>query len=457
MFDKLRSNMRDWRPSAKALAGLAKVGGSGKDSPKAVAANQAALKALIIDCGVLLTERGEPNSVALASKALARYQALPSQLRLAFFEQLAALFDPDPGEVLIMAERFAVNRDPKNLIQLSKAAEPPRQELLRRLNRAPGGAATLVHMREHLLQLLPANPQLAAVDADFAHLLSSWFNPGFLQLRRLDWHSPAYLLEQLMTHEAVHEIDGWGDLRRRLMPDRRCFSFFHPMLPDEPLIFVEVALTDLMPDNISPLIDPKSTPLEQEKKFKVAVFYSISNCQPGLRGVNLGNFLIKRVAQELHVEYAQIKTFCTLSPLPGFAAWLKQTSDSTWQSDRLSAKQQSAVKELAVQMKRLVEDSGDMQSIASKAALQRLAGFYLLHTNSSVEATNCHDPVARFHLNNGALLERVNPGADLSRKGLKQSHGVMVNYLYDLAQIEENHTQFIAGRVAASRRVLSLF
>ena len=209
-------------------------------------------------------------------------------------------------------------------MHLTAVAEPPRQELLRRLNRAPGGTALIVQMRRQLLRMLPQHPHLAAVEADFFHLLSSWFNPGFLEMQQVDWNSPAQLLEQIIQHEAVHAIDGWDDLRRRLQPDRRCFAFFHPQLPAEPLIFVEIALVPEMPAAIAPLIEKAAQPVEA-RRYKVATFYSISNCQPGLRGVSLGNFLIKRVAEQLHAEFPSIRTFCTLSPMPGFTRWLERS------------------------------------------------------------------------------------------------------------------------------------
>jgi malonyl-CoA decarboxylase len=225
--------------------------------------------------------------------------------------------------VLAAARAYAEAPSAEALIRLTRLAEPPRQELFRRLNGAPGGTAAIVRLRHALLERLPRQPQLSAVEADLLHLLSSWFNPGFLEMRKVDWNSPAQLLEQIIRQEAVHEIDGWDDLRRRLQPDRRCFAFFHPQLPDEPLIFVEVALVPEMAGSIAPLIDKRSPPLPPEQ-FKVAVFYSISNCQPGLRGVSLGNFLIKRVAEQLKRELPQLRTFCTLSPIPGLLAWLQQ-------------------------------------------------------------------------------------------------------------------------------------
>src|SRR6185295_19599057 len=218
-----------------------------------------------------------------------------------FFERLSRDYSPDPETVLQSARAYAGDPSAPNLLRLTQVAEPPRQELLRRINRSPGGTASIVAMRRALLARLAKQPELQAVEADFLHLLSSWFNPGFLQLQRVDWNSPAQLLEQIIQHEAVHEIDGWDDLRRRLQPDRRCFAFFHPQLPDEPLIFVEVALVPEMPSAIAPLIDKRAQPLAADK-FRAAAFYSISNCEPGLRGVSLGNFLIKQVAEQLQGE-----------------------------------------------------------------------------------------------------------------------------------------------------------
>jgi malonyl-CoA decarboxylase len=276
-------------------------------------------------------------------------------------------------------------------------------------------------------------------------------------MERVDWNSPAQLLEQIIRHEAVHEIDGWDDLRRRLQPDRRCFAFFHPQLPDEPLIFVEVALVPEMPAAIAPLIDKRAQPLAPDQ-FKVAAFYSISNCQPGLRGVSLGNFLIKRVAEQLQRELPQLKRFCTLSPIPGFAKWLLNPPELP------EGLRKGTAERLAEARERLLAATGGelgvlgnlalLQSLGDddQEALSRLCAAYLtLHS-----ATPHGDAVARFHLDNGARLERLNPQGDLSRKGLKQSFGMMVNYLYDLQKIEASHEQFIHGEVAHSRAVASL-
>jgi malonyl-CoA decarboxylase len=349
--------------------------------------------------------------------------------------------------VLHAAQAYAAQPTADHLIELTRVAEPPRQELLRRINRSPGGTSALVGMRRTLLPKLNGNPELRALEADLLHLLSSWFNPGFLQLKRVDWNSPAQLLEQIIRHEAVHAIDGWDDLRRRLQPDRRCFAFFHPQLPDEPLIFVEVALLPQMPEAIAPLID-KASPALPPSQFKVAAFYSISNCQPGLRGVSLGNFLIKRVAEELQRELPQLKTFCTLSPIPGFSAWLAKTSDFA----ALPGIKRALVERAAAARTRLGDPAKiDLDALDNddREALLTLAAVYLVYQSP----TPAGDPVARFHLDNGARLERLNPGGDLSRKGLKQSHGLMVNYLYDLGRVEACHQAFVEGEVVYSRAI----
>ena len=419
-------------------------------------------------CRRLLTERGESNSRAIASAALERWTRLDTDGMHRFFKVLAAEFDPDPGEVLRLAENYAISRSPDNLVKLAKAAEPPRQELLRRLNRADGGTAGIVQMRARLLERLRHDRSLKAVDADFQHLLSSWFNPGFLRLVQVDWRSPAALLERIIQHEAVHEIDGWGDLRRRLEPDRRCFAFFHPVLPDEPLIFVEIALLPQMPAAIAPLLDRTVPQPIDPDGFKVAAFYSISNCQPGLRGVNLGNFLIKQVAERLQHEFPKLRTFCTLSPIPGFASWLTRLPIESIGAPRMRATHRTALREALTGLRERhgadlaglmpqaapasarapADDAGDRQ------ALSALCAHYLVH-RSATDAPDA-DPVARFHLNNGARLQRINAAGDLSRKGLRQSFGMMVNYLYDLDEIETNHDKFVHGEVAAARAVLAL-
>jgi malonyl-CoA decarboxylase len=409
---------------------------------------------LVESCRSLLTERGESNSRTLATATIEHYRELSPEGRFAFFRVLGEEFGPDPQEVLRCAQRYADEQTAENLIRLSQAAEPPRQELLRRLNRVPGGTASIVRMREQLLQRLRQEPALKAVDSDFQHLLSSWFNPGFLRFVQVDWSSPAALLEQIIQHEAVHEIDGWADLRRRLEPDRRCFAFFHPVLPEEPLIFVEVALLDRMPDAIAPLLDRAVASVADTSGFKVAAFYSISNCQPGLRGINLGNFLIKQVAEHLQREFPKLRTFCTLSPVPGFAAWLSR--QQAIEAPRLRKPRLEALQQALDGVRRRKGEAREASSYdeTDQPALATLCAHYLVHVSATDSAAA--DPVARFHLNNGARLQRINPAADLSRKGLKQSYGLMVNYQYDLEEIEANHERFIGGEVSASRAVLGL-
>lgn len=298
-------------------------------------------------------------------------------------------------------------------------------------------------MREKLLGLLKSQPQLKAVDSDFQHLFASWFNRGFLQLRSIDWTTPAHILEKIIHYEAVHAINDWNELRSRLAPaDRRCFAFFHPQLSDDPLIFVEVALTRSMPDNISELLDETRAPL-RASEADTAVFYSISNCQDGLRGISFGNFLIKQVVEELRREHPALENFVTLSPAPGFAGWLKAAEDG---ND-------------ALQLARLRDylDSADWHrnaEITREAGplLQRAAAHYFLAARTC--GGRLVDPVARFHLGNGARLERLDFLGDVSARGLRESHGLMVNYLYKLDDIERNHEAYAErGEVVASPEV----
>ena len=286
----------------------------------------------------LISERGESNAVSMADEVIHNYRKLSKDQHAKFFTFLFQKLNPDPAAVMSAAQNFAAEGNARNYIKLQRVTEPPRQELFRRLNRATNGTAALVAMRRDLLQLLEKQPELTAVDFDLRHLLSSWFNPGFLKMHRVDWKSPAEVLEKLIQHEAVHAIDGWDDLRRRLQPDRRCFAFFHPQLPNEPLIFVEVALLPEIPAVITPLVDKKAETVHQTSNYKVAAFYSISNCEPGLRGVSMGNFLIKRVAEQLHAEFPSLKTFVTLSPIPGFIDWVAAGADVSGEKSSIQLK-----------------------------------------------------------------------------------------------------------------------
>ena len=417
------------------------------------------LRGVVLGCKRLLSERGENNSMAIAAALLPRLAELDGWALDAFFEHLAHDLSPDPGAVLAAAQAYARQPDAATLVPLVRVAEPPRQELLRRLNRAPGGTACILRLRRQLLQRLARQPALAALESDLLHLLTSWFNPGFLNMQRVDWDSPARLLEKIIRHEAVHAIDGWDDLRRRLQPDRRCFAFFHPQLPEEPLIFVEVALLPQMPEAIEPLIDKAAEPLPPSR-FRVAAFYGISNCEPGLRGVSLGNFLIKRVAEQLQRELPRLRTFCTLSPIPGFARWLLAGPDL---AALPGLKRGAAAALLAARQRLLARCGGDLAALqrpqahaalddGDRAALLALCSAYLLQ----VSPTPAGDPVARFHLDNGARLERVNAAGNRSAQGLEQSFGLMVNYLYDLEKVEASHEMFTHGEVARSRAVRAL-
>ena len=414
---------------------------------------------LVRACQQLLSERGEASGVSQAQATLTLYAGLSREEQLAFFQALKSEFAPDPGRVLATATAYAQTPDSQHLAALTHAAEPPRQELLRRLNRAPGGTRIIVGMRERLLDALPKDHELRQVDDDFHHLLQSWFNPGFLRIARVDWSTPATLLEQLIRHEAVHEIRGWNDLRRRLQGDRRCFAFFHPALPDEPLIFVEVALLSAMPDAIEPLINIDSEPNAQ-KEFNVAAFYSISNCQPGLRGVSLGNFLIKQVAGLLSAEFPRMKQFCTLSPIPGFREWLRQTLGSPAEAgslpDPVRHSLDNVQRTIGPLLDKSVAELREAERPRAKCTkdIERLCAAYLLGIGEPDTLTR--DAVARFHLNNGARMERLNSGGDLSDKGIKQSLGMMVNYVYDLKTIDRNHEKFVAGKTEASKQVRGL-
>ena len=405
----------------------------------------------------LLSEKGEANARGIASKFVEQFKLLDKAEQLTFFEFLAKKFSPDPIDVLQAAQQYAEKADDASLITLFKVVEPARQELLRRINRAPDGTQTVVHMRERLLEHVKTKAGLRAVDADMQHLLNSWFNPGFLELHEITWSSPALLLEKIIQHESVHAIDGWDDLRRRLQPDRRCYAFFHPQLPNEPLIFVEVALVAAISKEVGPLLDKKSESLDS-KKFKKAIFYSISNCQPGLRGVSLGNFLIKRVAEKILQEIPSVKTFCTLSPVPGFNKWLDALPGSSAldsfddKKGRVAAAIQVLFKE-GDWSKRISKGWNPASaSPEEKAALMYLCFIYLtqfVHKGGG-------DAVGKFHLSNGAKLHDINWAADLSKKGLVQSSAIMVNYLYELSAIEDNHEKFIKKEVVFSRNLNSL-
>ncbi len=373
--------------------------------------------------GALLGNRGEASGMALARDLLQTYAEGDANARRAFFDLLAQDLDIDGDAARAALDGYVARRDRDSYAAYVAATEPKRQELIRRLNQVPGGTARLVAMRADLLGMLRTAPELAPVDLDFQHLFASWFNRGFLVLRPINWETPAHLLDKIIAYEAVHAIGNWDELRARLKPaDRRCFAFFHPAMPDEPLIFVEVALTRGIAGSVDDLLSGDRAALAADEA-DTAVFYSISNCQPGLRGVSFGHSLIKQVVEDLSRALPGLKTFVTLSPVPGLAAWAQEEGVT------------------------LDPDAAD--------ALRQTTARYLLDAKAT--GGGPRDPVARFHLGNGAMLHAVHARADLSEKGRAQSGGAMVNYLYDLRRLAENHDRFAKdGTIAASTEVRAL-
>ncbi len=370
----------------------------------------------------LLGNHGEVSGGSLAALILDRYAAMEPDEKRTFFAFMTHELEIDPEQVTSTLATYQENPSKASYRAFAAACEPRRQELARRLNQIPGATGQLVGMRKDLLELIRDTPELAPLDVDLKHLFASWFNRGFLVLRPINWSSPAEILEKIIAYEAVHAIDSWDDLRRRLQPaDRRCFGFFHPAMADEPLIFVEVALTRGVPSSIQNLLaDGRDTIAADEAD--TAVFYSISNCQAGLAGISFGNSLIKQVAADLAQELPGLRTFVTLSPIPGMTKWLDQI-----EHPRPETPEQA----------------------------QALAAHYLVEAKRPDGLPL--DPVARFHLGNGAQIHAVHAEADTSENGMRQSNGAMVNYLYDLKKITRNHENFATKKtVAASSTVRSL-
>src|SRR5580658_6888320 len=403
---------------------------------------------LIEQCEELLSGRGEASGVALANEILAAYAGLTVGPRIAFFETLAKTFGHEQSR--IDAAIVAWNQAPSaaTAAELHHASEPRRLELFRRLNLAPGGTAALVRMREQLLDAMDHRDELSIIDNDFVHLFSSWFNRGFLVLRRIDWSTSAAILEKIIRYEAVHEISDWADLRRRIdPPDRRCYAFFHPALVDEPLIFVEVALTREIPGAIAPILADKREPVEPQRAT-TAVFYSITNCQRGLAGVTFGHFLIKQVVEEVSRELTRGGAFVTLSPAPNFADWLRRERANAG-SLALDEDDRTALAALdSANWWRAPELAEEVREPLLRAA----AWYYMRARNSRGLPV---DSVARFHLGNGARLERLDFLADASERALKQSYGLMVNYLYDLDYIERNHEAYAQQRTIVAANAIT--
>lgn len=371
----------------------------------------------------LIGATGEISGLTMAQQILSRYEAMDLDEKRTFFRHLAEDMAISVSEVSQALEAYRQGQSKSSYRAFMSAVEPARQELIRRLNQVPGATHSLVKMREDLLELARGDDVLQALDLDFRHLFASWFNRGFLVLRPVSWESPAQFLEKIIAYEAVHAINSWDDLRRRLEPeDRRCFAFLHPAMPEEPLIFVEVALSKGVPGSIQSLLAEDRDEIRVEDA-DTAVFYSISNCQAGLAGISFGNSLIKQVVADLSLELPSLKTFVTLSPIPGLSGWLTAEGHDE-----------------------VAEDDRQAQSLAANYLLtaKRDDGLPL-------------DPVARFHLGNGALIHKVHARADTSEKGMRQSAGTMVNYLYDPGKVTQNHEQFASAHtVAASSDIRSL-
>ena len=394
-------------------------------------------------CDALLSGRGEASGTKIAHALFNKYETLSIEEKQEFFIYFDENLDVSTEDAQAAATEYATNKSADALKKLRKACEPKRLDLLRQLNSAPGGTERLVRMREDLLRMLNDVSRLKRTDGDFEYLFSSWFNRGFLVLRPIDWTTPAHILEKVISYEAVHEISSWDDLRRRLLPeDRRCYAFFHPAMPDEPLIFVEVALTNGIATSIQTVLAEGRDGIAAEEA-SAAVFYSISNCQKGLQGVSFGNFLIKQVASDLAHDLPNLKTFVTLSPVPTFTRWLSKIAEE---------KPDGKTHEALGAVQSIEDDEGLMRIAGLKDSLTELAAHYFL--NEKRPDGLPIDPVARFHLGNGASLLQINWAGDVSTKGLKQSAGLMVNYLYNLQDVEANHEAYAQDQIVVAHRLV---
>ncbi len=373
-----------------------------------------------------------------------QFVADPHKAKAAQAQLAAALGTPDEAVAEVRYRRATVS---------------PRRRLLQRFSAFPEGIRFLVDLRADMLPYLKADKRLQALDVEMEYMFSTWFDVGFLDLRRISWDSPASLIEKLIKYEAVHDIKSWADMKNRLDSDRRCYGFFHPRMPDEPLIFVEVALMNDIASSITPLLDESAEPTDIAKAT-TAIFYSISNTQAGLRGVSFGDSLIKRVVETLHAEFPRLKTFATLSPIPGFRQWLGKNAAAMLQL--LDEKELStlgrAVGFEPPSVQHFLSATEHAMALDEKSPVRRMllrcAAQYL---GRSLDDGHPQDPVARFHLGNGARVERLNWAGDPSSKGLKQSFGLMVNYLYDLKRLDKHRGMLVQGKVPVSGDIEDLY
>ena len=380
---------------------------------------------LISLCNQLVSKNGEATLFSLAKSILEDFDSLSEEQKKTFFTKLLKQFSVDRPS-LKKALKDLDFSDEGQLRKLHKLIEPKSQELFRRLNQAPNGTSSLLKMRESLLKCIEDFPELKSLDFDFSHLFNSWFNRGFLRLERIDWTTSANVLEKIMEYEAVHDISDWQDLQNRVAAsDRRLYAFFHPALPDEPLIFIEVALMKEVPNSIMPILDLSVKPIDPHNA-NTAVFYSISNCQMALKGVSFGSFLIKQVVSEIQKEFKEIKQFVTLSPIPGLRKWAHKGNSS---HDI----------EFPDNIAKDISDCCNKEE-PNQLALMRLTYYYLTQTkNKNGDAIN---PVAHFHLGNGASIYKIHTHANNNQIAIDDSWGVMVNYLYDLDVVAKNHESY---------------
>ena len=461
IFDRTLRNLKSaWRGIAGASYD-ATAAGSRPDLPDG---DIETLKDQMRAC--LETRGGEVSARGRAAALGHVYLALDKSGRERFLSVLANDFDVDgaPVDAAIQEYSMAEGRDARRLAQavLKKALDATRIKLLTQFNALPDGVKFLVDMRAELLAMNSSDPALQGLEQELQSLLSTWFDVDFLELRRITWdNASAALLEKLIAYEAVHAIDGWDDLKNRLDSDRRCFAYFHPRMPDEPLIFVEVALVNGLANNIQALLD-ETMPVLDPQSADTAIFYSISNAQKGLAGISFGNFLIKRVAENLSAEFKGLKKFATLSPVPGFMRWLNSTMASG-DPDLLTPGERKALSAAVGSsagakgtFKTLLENpqwpSDSIMSEALRAPLMRFCARYLIKEKGLNK--RALDPVAHFHLTNGANMESLNWRADQSARGIRSSAGIMINYLYDLGRVEDNHEAYTSsGKIKASAAV----
>jgi len=404
------------------------------------------MQTLLRLCEDLISHKGVASGIALAREVVVRYGALSQKEKLIFFKELQRRTGPDLNEIGKVAADFSANPTEEGLSLLWTNLRSDRQKLFNRMNMAPEGTMAVVNMRADLLGALTKHPELKSIDNDLRILLTTWFNPGFLTLKKIDWDTEASILEKIIRYEAVHNIENFNDLKRRLVANRRCFAYFHPALEDEPLIFVEVALTRGISSSIQTIISDESDP---GSDGNTAIFYSINNCQRGLSGIPLGNFLIKIVVEQIADELPHVKTFSTLSPVPGFATWLRQ---------ELKVDKRNFIPEKELKILKMIKDEDWLEnkkkSSELKNPLMKACAIYLLSVKRKEKPLNA---VARFHFGNGAQLYRINWMGNTSTQGIKESLGLMVNYLYDLKQIESNHEAYVkTGKLAVTKSVRNL-